>query len=854
MRLAGLDSLVEIRHCIRASSATLKSLTVTLDPGSVATSRRSMSALQPQDLDDLSDTEPEDDEIFYDSISPATAGPQPANEADLRQAKSAQEGILSSLFDLEYCAAKGSKLEEKLGLPGGRCLVEEDQIALDAKLESIMKSLNKDEASIGQGKLSDSVRLEKYKLMRELADLAISKHAPKSKRSPKSDINKSPDVKKPYKGTKPKTFKNELPPISDSHDTLSSFDFEAFLDKVDSPHSPTSTSGGPNHHTWQSSHSKKSHGNNTYSNAPPPLLPYMGGASSSLDSSAGTTWPSTTSSSLDSLPPLPYASNFGPSGTSKSSAYSDADLNPYFSPYGSDPYKKASVKVYAKHLAHKKKSGAKSSNHLPPTVLDKYPQPNIDGNSSKGIHVFKPSTSDFTISSPSTTKGPKDSSSWQDQLAKPSSAASSLDSDDDGNNLSQSDSSPEAPFFAASSDSREPLNDGIDVDMDHPDEDQTEVLDDQESLSGTDDTEVVTPRKRIKPLRIPESPTGLALGDLTNSASLSQNDQAPKQSDTEKMHEYIRTAHGLQLEELQLHYIPMKASIIAKALDLTVLQRITLLDTGPQDSFWALLVKLTNSDAPIKLKSIHTDHVSFSLLKYLASFDSLEELLLHERRAKIGAVDSDVRVAIADIRRQALRPHLVSLKRIMLRNERNDSWDLDLKTLHMLALQASHLEELAVNLKTPLYHSLLQIFPAFKSLRALHLMTLRGSDRNNFSMQLETLAYTIDSLAHCPDLNIKYIAIAENLIQISGHKHFRKQLKKMMDNRSSPEKRARADAKGKGKAVEPVLMDLDDVSDDDMDEKLANVQLAQRKLRTARRFDEIKSVKVFSAELRAGRL
>ena len=388
--------------------------------------------------------------------------------------------------------------------------------------------------------------------------------------------------------------------------------------------------------------------------------------------------------------------------------------------------------------------------------------------------------------------------------------------------------------------------------MEHPDEDDLD-FDDQQSRSSTD-TEIRSPRKRIKALEVGESSKAMTNGDSSD-ALPSQSISAVKLTNTEKMHDYVRTTHGIQLEELRLQYIPMKASILGKALDLTVLQRITLLETGPQDAFWALLVKLTSSEAPIAFKSIHTDNVSLSFLKYLSTFKGLEDLFMHQRKSK-NDNDADVPVDIASIRKQALRPHVPTLKRVMLRNEANDAWDIENKTLSLLALQANHLEELAVNLKSTVYHSLLQIFPVFRSLRALHLIVLRGSDRANYFMQMESLAYTIDSLAHCPDLNIRFIAIGDNVMQLSGHKQFRNQLRKLIDDRTVAPEPQVSDKKGKGKAVDPGPMDVDEGSDIDSDDKLGNIQLPQKwsGIRIARKLNDIKGIKVFSLEHRTGKL
>ena len=81
----------------------------------------------------------------------------------------------------------------------------------------------------------------------------------------------------------------------------------------------------------------------------------------------------------------------------------------------------------------------------------------------------------------------------------------------------------------------------------------------------------------------------------------------------------MRATHGLQLEELTLNLIPLKASIITRALDLSVLRRITLVDVGKQDAFWSLLHRLCASDSiqGIGFDTIHTGAYLRSFYAYL---------------------------------------------------------------------------------------------------------------------------------------------------------------------------------------------------------------------------------------------
>lgn len=143
------------------------------------------------------------------------------------------------------------------------------------------------------------------------------------------------------------------------------------------------------------------------------------------------------------------------------------------------------------------------------------------------------------------------------------------------------------------------------------------------------------------------------------------------------------------------------------------------------------------------------------------------------------------------------------------------------------------------------------MFPGFKSLYALHLIALRSPDRS-LGLQLESLNFAVDSLSHCHGVKLRYLALADQVNSLETRpEQFRKHLKIVM------ERRKMADRKGKGKAVDsfsPMDEPADDASDRELDDVLAEVTAGEKKLRFSTRFDEVRGVKIFSKEIRSGKL
>lgn len=166
----------------------------------------------------------------------------------------------------------------------------------------------------------------------------------------------------------------------------------------------------------------------------------------------------------------------------------------------------------------------------------------------------------------------------------------------------------------------------------------------------------------------------------------------------QRISEYTRSTRGLSLHTLSIHLIPVKASVLSRAIDLRCLKRITLLNVGNQAPIWALLAKENKAQA-LPLRHIFTDNVSVVFLTLVSQLSELNELYMLERQEKYKpeAFAPKSTVTIDQIRRFALRKHQNSLKRFMIKNQNDMSWDLDTKTT-LLLTRFKVLEELAVSM------------------------------------------------------------------------------------------------------------------------------------------------------------
>ena len=271
--------------------------------------------------------------------------------------------------------------------------------------------------------------------------------------------------------------------------------------------------------------------------------------------------------------------------------------------------------------------------------------------------------------------------------------------------------------------------DELGIDIDHPDENTIDSDTDEEKdgdngelncdniEAGSDSDCGGSPSKSTRNGNLPPRISTIE-GKRNNSATASQSAQskeyttatvhkqeedsaqAPKFRE-QLMQDYISATHGLQLEEFRLSLIPLKASLVARALDLSVLRRITLLEVGAQSPFWSLLQRLSKTDSEIGFDFIHTDDVSTAFLKYLsATTHSPRTVLLMKRKTnKREPHSSEEVVNTQSIFSIGLRKHSKTLTELMLRNNNDDTWDIDEKYVRLLSLRCPALVELAINVQ-----------------------------------------------------------------------------------------------------------------------------------------------------------
>ncbi|KAL2016638.1 hypothetical protein VTK56DRAFT_3218 [Thermocarpiscus australiensis] len=345
------------------------------------------------------------------------------------------------------------------------------------------------------------------------------------------------------------------------------------------------------------------------------------------------------------------------------------------------------------------------------------------------------------------------------------------------------------------------------------------------------------------------------------------------QAHARHMREYLRETRGIALESLSIYLIPVKASVLSKAVDLRVLRRLTLLNVGVQAPIWALLHK-ENKEAPLPLRKIFTDNVSPIFLTFVAGLEELHELFLLEREAKAKpeSFAPKTQTTIDEIRKRVLRRHMPTLQRLMIKNLADTAWDVNEKTILLMCRQGRKLEELACSMGIRSMHILMQNVAGLANLRALHVVQLRNDDTCVWVMR-ETKRFLIDNVSHHPALKLEWVSIddddrVDRLVRRVVERKSPKDDDDDGSSSSSEEKKKKEEkAKGKGKQKAGLLsmlnMDLsaalataelcegfseseDDDGDGDVGMKVETVDDLH--------FCDVPGVRIFKKEVVAGRL
>ncbi|KAB5571944.1 hypothetical protein GE09DRAFT_1216547 [Coniochaeta sp. 2T2.1] len=244
--------------------------------------------------------------------------------------------------------------------------------------------------------------------------------------------------------------------------------------------------------------------------------------------------------------------------------------------------------------------------------------------------------------------------------------------------------------------------------------------------------------------------------------TLAQAAESPEAAQQRRMAEYLRSTRGLALEMLSIYLIPVKASVLLKAIDIRALRRITLLNVGPQAPIWTQLHK-ENKESPLVLRTIFTDNVSLAFLNFVAELEELHDLFLLERgpKYKPESFAPKTTAAITQIRRLVLKKHMHTLRRLMIKNQMDQSWDLDEKSFALLCGRGQKLEELACSTNIKAMHTFMRRMAKLVSLRALHIISLRNEDTCVWVMR-ETKEFLLDNLSHHPEMKLQWVSIDED--------------------------------------------------------------------------------------------
>ncbi|KAI5463151.1 hypothetical protein BGZ63DRAFT_422546 [Mariannaea sp. PMI_226] len=324
------------------------------------------------------------------------------------------------------------------------------------------------------------------------------------------------------------------------------------------------------------------------------------------------------------------------------------------------------------------------------------------------------------------------------------------------------------------------------------------------------------------------------------------------------MDEYIRDTRGFSLETLSIHLIPVKASVLSRAMDLSCIKNLTLLNVGNQVPIWTMLSK-ENKVRPLALRSVFTDHVSTAFLNCMSQLDKLDELFMLERSSKHRPEPFAPKstTTIDQIRRLVLKKHMPHLKRLMIKDESNGSkWDVNQKAMILICNAGVQLEELAVSMNIHAVHAFMQYFSGLVNLKAINILHFRNNDTCIWVMR-ETLNFIVDNLSHHPELQLEWIAMEDERLD--------RVIRPSQTAKISEEPKRRN--KGKGKAVFnpmhnndslPLLpisdWGTDSESEEDEDDAFNYGKRLRLKTVGVLQFYEVWGIKIFDKEIRSGRL
>ena len=275
----------------------------------------------------------------------------------------------------------------------------------------------------------------------------------------------------------------------------------------------------------------------------------------------------------------------------------------------------------------------------------------------------------------------------------------------------------------------------------------------------------------------------------------------------------------LKLETLEIEKVTLHVVTLYNTIDWTILTSLTLLNCGDTQRMWSSLQEkfpprktlvvsipmqstkkrgsqprlrrmpsseslLKTLEYPLRLKRIHTDHVSSSLisfLKHALAPDSLEWLFLQDTNSHESST-----VTLDAIYRGPLRRHRSSLTKLMIDSSSGihgsrahgaaaRKWMLTREVLTFISSgKMSRLRELAMTIQHKDWHFFLQRLPQIPHLRSLYIPFIADHPYGG-SLDLKEFAMSaIDVVALRPEVELCYLGIKDKCYEILESKTIKK--------------------------------------------------------------------------------
>lgn len=331
-----------------------------------------------------------------------------------------------------------------------------------------------------------------------------------------------------------------------------------------------------------------------------------------------------------------------------------------------------------------------------------------------------------------------------------------------------------------------------------------------------------------------------------------------------------RSKRKLQLEVLELERVPLAIPTMSKAIDWTRLHTLTILGCRNHEQLWKTLRRrftpesrnrtssislrsstrlttpssrdLSEADYELKIRHLHTDMVSPSLIAFLKDTlaeNSIESLFLQECPAYKSPVSIEM------VYKNVVRRHRTSLRKLSIdswlrvnNDGTNNNWRRWVFSRDLLTFITSgkmpSLRELGLALDYKDWHMFLQRLPNVSQLRSLYICRIAGHVQQRYDFR-EAALQVCDIVSLRPELELCYLGIEAKCYEVLEYSVGRRTSVEDFTSVPSANVQSDGDSEEEDEASEHVIEDEEvDESEVDMEGSVATDD--ERGERPARQF------------------